>query len=236
MRSMLRKSILIAMGLGLFIFLMGCSRGRITALEDQVALTEAQNASLQMEVQSLRADLDKAQMDNQNLQAELQGKDNVIAEQEETIGDLRFQNLAVKAASEEQGALAYKKASLSGNFESDYDRALALFKERWYIEAGYMFRKLIESDRSHKLADNCQYWLGECYYALKQFENSIAEFEKVFAFPQSNKSDAAQLKIGLSWLQLEKFPEAREQLIRLLSTFPDSEYVPRARDVLDQIP
>jgi tol-pal system protein YbgF len=224
------------MGLGLFIVLMGCSRGKIRALEDQVAQTDAQNTALQTEVATLEADLDQAQTANQNVQKQLDAKDQIIAQQEEDLSDLRFENLELKAASEERGALSYRKAELSGDYEADYDRALGLFNERWYIEAAYLFRELIESDRSHPLADNSQYWLGECYYALKQFENAIAEFEKVFAFPQSNKSDAALLKIGLCWLQLDKNPEAREQLIRLLSSYPDSEYVSRARDILDQIP
>jgi len=35
---------------------------------------------------------------------------------------------------------------------------------------------------------------------------------------------------------MNQYPEAKEQLVRLLSTYPSSEYVSRARSLLEQIP
>ncbi len=236
---MLRKYYIVAMGLGLFLFLTGCSKTRITTLEDQVTRMQAQNAALQAEVESLRTGLDKAQNENRELKEAGKTKDETIASQEETLNDLQMQNLELKAnleGSPMKKSRTVQPVSLSGDFELNYDEARKLFEQRWYTQAASLFNNLVKMDRSHKLADNAQYWLGECYYAQKQYENALAEFEKVFAFHDSNKADVAQLKIGLCWLQMGKYVEAREQLIRLLSAYPDSEYVPRARDILDQIP
>ena len=59
------------------------------------------------------------------------------------------------------------------------------------------FKFLIQADGNHDLADNCQYWIGEVYYSLKEYNRSIKEFEKVFTFPGTNKADDAQFKLGL---------------------------------------
>lgn len=135
-----------------------------------------------------------------------------------------------------QPAKPVKQVTSTGDYESEYKRAYALYNEHKYNEAGTIFNALIQKDRDHNLADNAQFWLGECYYGLKQYESALAEFEKVFFYPNSNKSDAAQFKIGLCWYNLGRYPEAKEQLIRLLSNYPGSDYVPRARKLLDKIP
>lgn len=236
---MLRKSVFITIGLGLLLNLLGCSRARVTALEDQVAQLEAQNAAKQTEMESLQTRLEEAENTNHGLQGTLQAKEEMIARQEEALSDLQLQNQEIRANLEEiaeKKTAATKATALSGNFQADYDRALELFHKRWYIQAAALFKSLTESDREHKLADNCQYWRGECFYAQKQFEDAMAEFEKVFTYPNTNKADAAQMKIGLCWLEMKQYPQAREQLIRLLSSYPSSEYVPRARAILDQIP
>ena len=44
------------------------------------------------------------------------------------------------------------------------------------------FNYLIQVDSNHDLADNCQYWIGEVYYALTDYTRSMKEFEKVFSF------------------------------------------------------
>ena len=236
---MIRKIIYIAIALGLSLQFLGCAGRKVRTLEEQVADLQTQNADMQAEMESLQAGLAEARQSNQSMQTELQAKEETIAQQEDALSDLRFQNLELKANLEEtqtKKSSVMKAATLSGDFGADYQRALDLFHKRWYLQAAALFKKLADSDRTHDLADNCQYWLGECYYAQKQYENAMAEFEKVFTFPNTNKADAAQLKIGLCWLELKEYPEAREQLIRLLSVYPSSEYVPRARIILDKIP
>jgi TolA-binding protein len=129
-----------------------------------------------------------------------------------------------------------EKSTEIGDYKAEYDRALDLFRQKKVAEAEELFRTLLESDRTHKLAGNCQFWIGECLYSKRQYEAALAEYEKVFAFPKSYKTDAAQYKIGLSYLILKKYPEARDGFNRLISAYPSSEYVERARTQLDQIP
>ena len=79
------------------------------------------------------------------------------------------------------------------------------------------------------LSDNCQYWIGESYYGLRNYNQAIAEFEKVFSFANSNKIDDAQLKLGVCYLRLGDKAQARNEFDRLLSAYPSSEYKPVAQ-------
>jgi tol-pal system protein YbgF len=223
--------------LSLLILLVGCGGGKkVKLLEEQLTEEQTRSAQLEQELAVLRNQLTEIENADRDWEVQLQSKDAIISEQEASLNELKLQNMELKASLETQSAPGQMAGSMyTGNYEADYQNALNAFNKKEYTKAASTFKSLVEADRKHKLADNAQYWLGECYYAQKQFESALAEFQKVFTYPNSNKADAAQLKIGLCWLQLGKKDEAREQLVRLLSTYPSSEYVPRARTILEDI-
>ena len=96
------------------------------------------------------------------------------------------------------------------------------------------FNYLIQIDSNHDLAGNCQYWISEVYYALTDYNRSIKEFEKVFSFPGTNKSDDAQFKMGLCYMNIGKIVKAKKEFTNLLEFYPNSEYYKRAQDYLSQ--
>lgn len=96
------------------------------------------------------------------------------------------------------------------------------------------FSNLISADGNHDLADNCQYWIGEIYYALKDYRRGIKEFEKVFTFPGTNKADDAQYKLGLCYINIGESDKAREEFKSLLEFYPNSEYYKKSQQYLQQ--
>ena len=96
------------------------------------------------------------------------------------------------------------------------------------------FNYLIQVNSNHDLADNCQYWIGEVYYALTDYSRSIKEFEKVFSFQGTNKSDDAQFKMGLCYMNIGHIEKAKKEFTNLLEFYPNSEYYKRAQDYLSQ--
>ena len=97
-----------------------------------------------------------------------------------------------------------------------------------YPRAIEKFRELLRGGNANDLADNCQYWIGECYYALGNYQQSIAEFEKVFAFDSNNKTDDAQFMIGIAYIRIGELYLAQLELSNLLAFYNKSEYVTRA--------
>ena len=96
------------------------------------------------------------------------------------------------------------------------------------------FNYLIHANKNHDLADNCQYWIGEVYYALNDYKRSIIEFEKVYSFSGTNKADDAQFKIGFCYMNIGQVDRARQEFNNLMEFYPNSEYYSRAQDYLKQ--
>ncbi len=119
--------------------------------------------------------------------------------------------------------------SSTGSYRDRYRRALTFHQNIKNEKSIELFRQLLSEDKYHDLADNAQYWIGECYYSMKQYRRAIVEFEKVFAFKNTNKDDAAQFKLGLCYAALGEREKAIDEFQRLIDYYPQSEYVKKAK-------
>lgn len=119
-------------------------------------------------------------------------------------------------------------------YTSKYRESLSHYQNAEWENSLNGFNYLIQVDGNHDLADNCQYWIGEIYYAQNDYRRSLKEFEKVFLFPGTNKSDDAQFKMGLCYLNIGQVDMARQEFKKLQEFYPNSEYYKRAQDYLQQ--
>ena len=119
-------------------------------------------------------------------------------------------------------------------YQAKYIEALSNYQNAEWNYSLDGFKFLIQVDSNHDLADNCQYWIGEVYYSLKDFRRSIKEFEKVFTFPGTNKSDDAQFKLGLCYVNIGQLDKAKQEFKSLLEFYPNSEYYKRSQEYLQK--
>ena len=119
-------------------------------------------------------------------------------------------------------------------YQAKYIEALSNYQNAEWNLSLDGFKFLIQADSNHDLADNCQYWIGEVYYSLKDFKRSIKEFEKVFTFPGTNKSDDAQFKLGLCYVNIGQLDKAKQEFESLLELYPNSEYYKRSQEYLQK--
>lgn len=112
----------------------------------------------------------------------------------------------------------------SGPFADKYHEGRRQFESYNYQGCIETMSALLEENPNHPLADNAQYWIGESYYGLKQYQKAVLEFQKVFAFDKPDKFDDAQLMIGLSYVRLEQTEMARSTFGEFLDTYNGSEY------------
>lgn len=127
------------------------------------------------------------------------------------------------------------KASIKrGDYES-YQRALKLYNKKDYNKAIEEFKKLLESSPKGTYADNCTYWIGECYYMINDFAQAIGWYKKVFNYTDTEKSDDAQFKLAKSYTRMGENSQAVYEYENLLSMYPASEYVARAKKDLDKL-
>jgi tol-pal system protein YbgF len=180
----------------------------------------------------------------QNLQKQLRDKDQIIQQLRE---ELNQQSLEISKLRSQKGATSTVAtggntpsiAPVSGvskvpssEYEATYQQAREAFEARDYNTALNLFQSLIASNPNHPLADNAQYWIGECHYALRKYDAAIIDFQKVFTFPNSNKLADAQFKLVLCYLKKGEPEKAREEFQRLQTEFPNSPYVQRAQAIL----
>ena len=85
------------------------------------------------------------------------------------------------------------------------------------------FRQYVETYPSSEMADNAQYWIGECYYSKKLLSEAIAEFDKVaLLFPKGDKVPGARFKKGVTLIEQGQVEAGRAELTALVRLFPRS--------------
>lgn len=86
------------------------------------------------------------------------------------------------------------------------------------------------------LADNALYWIGECRYSQRKFEEAIDAFDElILTYPQGDKAAAAYLKKGLSFIELGRKAEAIAALKLLVAKYPLEEEARIAQDKIREL-
>ena len=136
----------------------------------------------------------------------------------------------------------FVKEKVTGESEAvkrDYDEAWKFLERKEYRAAIIRFREFLKRHPKSKFADNAQYWIGECYYALKEFDQAILAFDEVERqYPNGDKVPAALLKQGFAFAELAskgdtRFKvDARLILQKLVERYPKSEEAAKAKQKL----
>ncbi|MDL2209557.1 tol-pal system protein YbgF [Desulfovibrio sp. OttesenSCG-928-O18] len=105
----------------------------------------------------------------------------------------------------------------------DYQKALSTLEAGRPTPAMALFRDFLQAYPNHELAANAGYWLGECFYTLKQYDSAVIAFKDVVAqYPAHPKAADAMLKAGYSYALLGDTANARFYLEALLKDYPAS--------------
>jgi len=125
--------------------------------------------------------------------------------------------------------------SYTGEVGGIYKDGLDDYYERDYASAISKFRDILARSDAGHYADNCQYWIGESFFALGNYWQAIVEFEKVNRFQSGNKVSDAQLMVGLALLRAGNRIQATTELNSVLNFFGDAKATQKARRYLSQM-
>jgi tol-pal system protein YbgF len=102
-----------------------------------------------------------------------------------------------------------------------YDRGYTLYHQKHYVDAEASFQRFLQAEPQSELADNAQYWIGECRYSRGDMRGALAAFrETVARYPAGNKTADALLKEGMSLENLGDKEGARNTYQEVLRRFP----------------
>ena len=218
----------------------------------QFALEE-ENAVLQDDLAVAQSELQKTANDLLNLKAEMQTKSNQLESIQKEVEELRvqletadkdrlfYQNMVEEMKGTQTGTQLAQQppkqhtvAEPGGllNYEDEYDAALQLYYGGQFSNSLRKFTELLSYSQNHKLADNCQYWVGENHYSLGNYMDAITAFDKVRDMGDANKAEAAQFKIVLSYLKLGDRTKAVQASQALERMYPQSSYIAKAQQYL----
>ncbi len=112
----------------------------------------------------------------------------------------------------------------------DYESAYTLFKAARYQEAISQLKKFLKNYPGSSLSPSAHYWIGNSYYALRDFKNAIGTQEKLIStFPDSAKAPDAMLNIASSQQEMNKKPAAKKTLENLIAKYPGSDAAEKAK-------
>jgi len=103
-----------------------------------------------------------------------------------------------------------------------------------YYKGIAAFNYFLEKYPDHDFADNAHYWSGECYYAVKDYQNALKHFNES-AKMNGNKTPDALLKVGYTQAILGDNESAIYSLNLVIEMFPGTRVALLARQKLSQL-
>ena len=188
-------------------------QNKINSLEEKLKLIDS---DFQARLKKIEEQFEKKS--NYEIQEIKTAKEKAIKmfNQEDEKADVKNKSLGLPTSSEE-------KVEFSDvEIKKKYENAIKLLWASKFDEAESELQNL-KKIQPDDLMPNIQYWLGEVYYAQKNFQKAIIAFgEGLEKYPESIKGPDNLLKLGLSFSNLKKKDEACNVLFELEIKYKDA--------------
>jgi tol-pal system protein YbgF len=120
--------------------------------------------------------------------------------------------------------------------DSIYYTAYSDYLKKNYQLAIDGFKQFIQHYPNHGLADNAYYWIGECYYTQKMYQDAINTFSEIIDNHQSgDKIPDATLKKGFTLIEMGKQAQGIDVLKGLISKFPLTDEAKLAQQKINEV-
>ena len=118
-----------------------------------------------------------------------------------------------------------------------YDRALKKIREEQDFNAGReLMEAFLKRYPEHDLAVNAAYWIGETYYAEKNYDQAILQFEEIIQkYGDHPKVASAMLKQALAFESTGDQATAKLLLQRVIERYPLSDEAGKAKQKLQTL-
>ena len=107
------------------------------------------------------------------------------------------------------------------DLQAVYDQGYTLFHQKRYRDAEARFASFLARSPHSDLADNAQFWIGECRYARGEYANALSAFAAVVdRYPDGNKVPDAMVKAGKTLEATGDLEGARSTYLEVQARFP----------------
>jgi len=195
------------------------------AVQDRRALVD-----LASQLDALRQDIARLRGQNESL---LNQSENLERRQKDLYVDLDTRLRKIEQAQVQlQEKIAAPEREAAKEKEA-YEGALNQFRQNNFGSAISAFQAFMTAYPASPLVPSAQYWVGNAYYALRDYKNAITAQQKVVAsWPDNAKASDALLNIASSQSEMNDARAARETLQLLLKRYPNSPAAEQAKQRL----
>lgn len=129
-----------------------------------------------------------------------------------------------------------QEVRVAANEQKAYDAALATFKAGDYKNAAVAFSNFVHASPDSGLTPSAQYWLGNTYYAQRDYKNAIAAQQIVVSkYADNPKAADALLNIASSYAELKNKAASKKTLEQLLTQYPNTPAAQTAKERLSSL-
>lgn len=129
-----------------------------------------------------------------------------------------------------------KPATMIQSPDSIYYTAYSDFLAKNYKLAIDGFKQFVKLYPKHTRTDNAMYWIGECYYTQRLFQEAVNTFNEVIdKYSDGDKVMGATLKKGFALVEMGKESEGINVLKGLISQYPLSDEAKLAQRKINEI-
>lgn len=121
-------------------------------------------------------------------------------------------------------------AAAGRNVDQMYHDAMKKLQDGDNAGAERGFKTFLQSHPKHTLAGNAQYWLGESYYARKDYQNAMTAFAEGYkTYKASPKGPDNLLKLGITLAVLGRKADACQVFTKFSQDYPRATDLQRRR-------
>ncbi|MGV8961150.1 MAG: tol-pal system protein YbgF [Stenotrophomonas sp.] len=234
---------------------------RVTSLEQQVLNSQSNNdmlnqlQQLRSEMQTLQGTIEQLQHENEQLKQrnrdqylDLDGRLNRLegGATPALPGNAAVPAASVPASAAKPVATVPERAptvrgdagslAVAGDERVAYNVAFDALKAGKYDDSAQLFQSFLELHPNGVYTPNALYWLGESYYATRNFQMAEAQFRDLVArYPTHDKAAGGLLKLGLSQYGEGNVRQAEQTLGQVVSQYPGTDAARNAQDRLQSI-
>jgi tol-pal system protein YbgF len=221
---------------------------RVVKLEKALAVSDAEKEQyirstldLQMQLEAVNTELRKLRGQNEELVHNLQDAEK---RQKDFYIDLdtrlrRFETAAEAPAQNERSGSSAGTKDVSTDPVGEnraFETAYGFYKAENYQSAAESFRDFLRRYPQTVHEANVHYWMGNSYFLLKDFKNSLNSYEALVSkFEDHPRAAEAMLNIAECQMALNNKTAAKKTLKQLISQFPGSDASDKAKKRLASI-
>ena len=193
---------------------------RLNQLQQSITLLTGQIEQLQYRNQQLQQQMQKMQTDYEYRLDQLE-KGGKGGPRPPTAGNQAPGGQAALAPPSGTGSAPSSPTVGPEGGEQVYHDAFKKLQDGDYAGAERGFKAFLQSNPKHALAGNAQYWLGETYYARRDYQNAVTAFAEGYKnYKTSAKGPDNLLKLGVTLTALGRKSDACTVFAKFSQDYP----------------